>query len=252
MDQNESNRTLTTPPRELTGPVPRKVTHSPGNATYLAIASVLMLVVFAGPFAVFEGPEAIEQMRERSVLRRDSREVVGQVTGVSDGDYGTPGTVKYSFTVDGKTYLAEADKPRSAGPWSRFRRSSPILVRFMPSDPAISHPAGWEWSPLMYWDDIAWWILWVALAGIGVGSLAKGRELAREGKAAEGVVTSCTPKNREFRVEYEFRTEDGESLEGKCDSEDAYKEGAKIWVLYLARKPKRNRPYPLDDWLVVS
>lgn len=153
--------------------------------------------------------------------------------------------MKYRFTVDGRTYFGRATEPEASGPWYALRRSGPILIRFIPSNPAINHPAAWEWSALMYRDEIALWIYLLTLWGIGLALLMRDHKLAREGKVAAGVVIRCTPRNRGFRVEYEFRTEEGVSLKGKCVCADPYEAGATIWILYLPRKPKRNRSYPL-------
>ena len=101
-------------------------------------------------------------------------------------------------------------------------------------------------------DEDIFTIFLVTMAGIGVAYLLRERKLARKGRAAAGLVTSCTPQKNSFQVEYEFHTEEGESLKGKCDSQDRYEVGATIWIIYLPRKPKRNRPYPLDDWIVVG
>ena len=78
----------------------------------------------------------------------------------------------------------------------------------------------------------------MAMGGVAFALLSRERKLAREGKVAEGVVTDCVQEKNQFRVEYEFHTEDGVLIKGNDDFENAYGAGARIWILYLPQKPK--------------
>jgi hypothetical protein len=66
------------------------------------------------------------------------------------------------------------------------------------------------------------------------------------------MVTSCTPKDRAYRVDYEFRTEGGTLINGHIDSKDSYETGTRIWILYLPQRPQRNHRYPLDFFEVAG
>ena len=252
MDLNKSNRAMLVPPGELAGPVPRKVALGSSGDVAGITALVLVAAIFGGWFAASLTSENSQQTRWRALLSSNSREVVGQVRHILWARY-APDTVQYKFTVDGTTYYGEADEPDTIGPWNALTRSHPILIRFSPPNPTINHPAAWEWSAWQeHRDEILFMSFFVILAGIGVAYLLRERKLVREGRAAQGMVTSCTPQRRWFHLEYEFHTEEGESLAGKCDSQDSYEVGAKIWIIYLPRKPKQNHPYPLDDWIVAG
>jgi hypothetical protein len=250
MDLKRSNRAMLVPPGELAGPVPRKVALCSTDATYIIMTALLFFGL--GAYSAWSlTSENIQQTRWRALLRTNGREVVGQVTKISWARYG-PDFVRYRFAVDGKTYSGETERPRSVGPWDALSRLHPILIRFFPSDPAISHPAAWQWSLLVYLPEIILIAFLDAMSGLMVAGLLRERTLAREGRAAAALVTSCTPQNRVFRLEYEFHTEAGESLKGKSDSQDSYEVGAKIWITYLPRNPKRNHPYPLNNWIVAT
>ena len=75
--------------------------------------------------------------------------------------------------------------------------------------------------------------------------------MARDGKAATGVVTKCIPDDRTFDLEYQFFTEDGLLVTGKTDSPDEYCAGARVWILYLPKRPRRNSMYPLSFFDIV-
>lgn len=246
MDLDKSNRAMLAPPGELAGHVPRKVALGSTDATYIIL---IVLLFFGG--GVWVAVSLVQHTQHRTLLRKNSREVVGQVTDTFAGRGGKT-YVEYRFTVDGETYSNITQEPNTRGPWYALRRSHPILIRFLPSNPSINHPADWEWSARMDLLDIIFTIFFVTLGGIGVAYLMRERKLAREGRAAAGMVTSCTPNGRLFQVEYEFHTEEGESLTGKYSGADSYEVGARIWVIYLPRKPKRNHPYPLNDWIVAG
>lgn len=247
VDLNKSNRAMLVPPGELAGPVPRKVTLCSTGDTYF----VMLLVLFAAALGVWGGVSLVQHTRDRALLRANGHEVVGQVSDILAGRGGKT-FVEYKFTVDGDPYFGDTQEPKTRGPWYALGPSHPILVRFLPSNPAINHPAAWEWSVRMDLIDIIFTLFLVILAGIGVVYLIWQRKLVREGRAAAGMVTSCKPDGRLFQVEYEFHTEEGESLTGKNSGVDSYEVGARIWIIYLPRKPKRNHPYPLNDWIVAG
>jgi hypothetical protein len=90
------------------------------------------------------------------------------------------------------------------------------------------------------------------MGGLALAVLLRDRKLARHGKFAAGTVTNCARHDRWFRVDYEFRTEDGVLTTGHNDFKDEYGAGARIWILYLPQKPQRNHSYPLSFFSVVE
>lgn len=250
MDFDGSSRDLPAVPEEFAGPLPRKVRLYSTDGRNLFAIAVLFLICGA-IFTVSYCSEAIKQTRQRAVLRANGSNVVGEVTGFSIGRW-APTVVKYRFVVNGVTYSGRAKEPRNPGPGTALNESDQLLVRYLPSDPEINHPDAWEWSALMGLDSIVFQAFLVTMSILTLTILFRDRKLARDGKAAPGVVTSCTPKDRQFQVEYEFRREDGVLMRGKSGSHDPYQAGARIWILYLPQSPNRNRGYPLPFFEVAD
>jgi hypothetical protein len=71
------------------------------------------------------------------------------------------------------------------------------------------------------------------MGGVALLSLCRDRTLARKGKVASGIVTSCVAKDGYFYIEYEFRTTDGAPMNGNADRKEEHEVGAGVWVLYL-------------------
>lgn len=230
-------------PEELAGPPPRRVrlNFSVGGTGYLVM---MVLCCFVGGTTVlaFTCDHEINQYRQRALLRANHGESLGEVTGFSYGRY-SPTNVYYTFTVGGTIYSGKATEPFNGETGVPLNRGGAIPIRFLPSNPTINHPDGWEWSP--GWSYLAGEAFLVALGAAVLVLLLRDRRLARHGHAAAGRVVDCIRKDPSFRVEYEFRTEGGISMRGNCESRDEYGAGARIWVLYLAQKPQRNHIYPM-------
>ena len=230
-------------PSELVGPLPRKVTlNLDGDGRYLLIV-VLIFFVGGSLWLGWKGYDDVQQFKERALLRSDGRIVVGDVTGFSYHRHG-PTRVNYHFTFEGVTDSGSAEEP-NAGPGTSLHKSDKILVRFLPSNPALNHPYAWEWSPAIGWDWIAFQVYFWLMGSFSLVVLLRDRTLARKGNVASGVVTSCIRKDRSFHTEYEFRTADGAAMKGKTDRKDEYEIGTTVWVLYLPQRPRRNDLYPV-------
>ena len=158
-------------------------------------------------------------------------------------------TVSYIFTFNGSLYDGKAQMPNYH---LIEHKSDRIVIRFLPSNPAINHPAAWEWSGFADIFPGIFLLFLTTMGGVALGVVYRDRKLARNGKATQGVVIGCVQAKRYFRVEYEFCTEDGLRLKGKSDCADEYGAGARIWILYLPQKPKRNHVYPTSFYEVVG
>jgi hypothetical protein len=221
MDSQASSFEMSTMPSELAGPSPRKVQlSSEGDGRYLL---VVVLVFFVGGliFQGWNGYDDIKQFQQRALLRGDTREVVGEVTGFSFGR-NSPMSVIYRFTVNGVTYSGKALEPANPGPGTSFEKGDDILIRFLPSNPAINHPDAWEWSAAIGWYFVVGELFFTSMGGLALAVLLRDRRLAREGKVAAGIVTGCARDDRWFRVDYEFRTEGGVLMKGHNDFKEEY------------------------------
>ena len=90
------------------------------------------------------------------------------------------------------------------------------------------------------------------MGALALALLLRDRRLARHGRVVAGIVTNCTRDDRWFRVDYEFRAGDGALATGHNDFKDEYAAGARVWILYLPQKPKRNHSYPLSLYSVLE
>lgn len=251
MDLEASGRGTLAAPSELVGPLPRTVSlNLDGDARYL-LAVVLIFFVGGGIVLGWKGYDDVQQFRQRAVLRSDGREVAGEVTGFSYTHNG-PTKVKYRFIVHEITYSGSAAEPSTWGPGTSLHKSDTILVRFLPSNPAVNHPDAWEWSVYIGLVPVAFQLFFWIIGTLSLVVLYRDRKLAREGKAAAATVTSCTLSDKLFRIEYEFRTEDGASVQGKGDKNEKHELGKQIWILYLPKRPRRNQIYPLPFFDVAG
>ncbi len=250
MNPDDPTHSTLMAPRELAGPLPRRARlYSTDGRNLLLIA--LLFFACGAIFTVSYCAEAIKQTQARAALRSDSAVVAGEVTGFSIGRW-APTVVEYTFTYNGTAYSGKAKEPRSSGPWTAFNESDKIFVRFLPSNPAVNHPAAWEWSALMGLDSIIFQIFLLTMSGVALIVLLRDRKLARDGTPAAGEVVACTPKNRQFQVSYEFCTESGQLIKGESGSRDPYEVGARIWILYIPQNPGRNHSYPLDFFEIAE
>lgn len=248
MDSNFDNRTISGAPRELLGPLPRKAKIYSTDGRYaLAVAVITILgpALLLGQYCFND----IKQMRQRAVLRSNSCEAVGEVTSLVT-ERGGPDVARYTFSINGTTYSGEAMMPDYSG--AVLARSSRILIRFLPSNPAVNHPSGWEWSPWMNLAHPLFSLFFITIGSFVMTLLWREWRLAREGKVVVAVVTSCTPNARRFQTYYEFRMADGERMNGRSDSKEPYEVGTGVWVLYLAGNPRTSQLYPLSMFKVIE
>lgn len=252
MNHNASERAMPPVPSELAGPPPRKVRLKldQGDGRFLLMV-VLVSLVGGGLFFGWNCYYDVNQFHQRSVLRSNGGEVIGEVTGFAyhrDAPLG----IYYKFIVNGMTYSGEALKPNTPMSGSALAKGDNLPIRFLPSNPEINHPAAWEWSVAIGWYTTAGVAGAIAIGVLVLAALLRDRKLARYGKPVSGVVLDHTRDGRLFRVKYEFRTEDDIATRGDSVGPDEYGTGERIWVLYLPSKPNRNHRYPLDFFEVVE
>ena len=181
------------------------------------------------------------RLTEADTLRREGSEAVGLVGWTHKSE------VDYTFTVDGRSFTGEASMPNQvAKSLDRFDR---LPIRYLPSNPAINHPAAWEESRSP-WLGIALAILSAAGAFLPLGWLRNDRRLVAEGKPTVAVITKWVRGSKGGAgADYEFRTECGSATTGSTRSAMfdwnvvRQKTGVAICVLYLPTNPRQNLPY---------
>jgi hypothetical protein len=236
------------PPNELMGPLPRTVRLSGNNAGYL-VSVVLIAIIFCGIGWGWYIFDTVNELRHRAALRIHGQEAIAEITAFHVGR-GGESTMDYVFAVQGKAHRSHARMPSSSG--RSFHEADHIAVLYLPTNPTVNHPKAWEWSIWMGLDKMIFVLFFTVMGGVALLLLFRDRKLAREGLAAPAVVSDCTYSNREFRLQYSFRTQAGQLITGKGGSREKYELGAVIWILYLPRKPRRNHPYPLSSCEITN
>lgn len=252
MNLETSEQATSLIPSELAGPIPRAVRLNLDRGDTRFLLTIVLL--FLGGGSIFLGwicNYDIKQFRQRALLRTEAREVDGEITGFAIHRY-APTDIFYKFAANGTTYSSEAFEPETPVSGSALNKGDVLPVRFLPSHPEINHPAAWEWSALDGWYTSAGVVGAIVIGALVLAALFRDRKLARHGKAASAVVSGFTRDGRLFRIEYEFRIDLGISMRGKHSGPDECRPGARIWILYLPQKPKRNSRYPLDFFEVVE
>ena len=153
LDTNFNSGVVPVTPRELIGPTPRRVRLF-GDGVRIGMISAIF---FAG--VILMGIWSCIQIRHRAELQRDGLEVVGRVTGLGSGR--GAGLVKYSFTVNGTAFSGQAPEPENLV--GRIGEFDHIRVLFLPENPAINHPEGWEWTVM----DTGWIAVMTIIAIFG-------------------------------------------------------------------------------------
>jgi Protein of unknown function (DUF3592) len=237
MDLADSGRVTLQTPSELAGPLPRAVTLNLDGDTRYLLWIVLLFFVGGGVLLAWLCSDDFQQFQNRAVLRRNGRVVVGTVTKPSRC------CTNYRFGVGGSPYQGKAREPLFQSKFSH--PSDQILIRFLPSNPAINHPDSWEWTVYVGLEYIVLLAFFWTMGGLALVFLCRDRTLARKGNVASGVVTGCVLKDGLFHTEYEFRTADGTPMKGHIDRKEEYETGTRVWVLYLSQRPRRKDLYPL-------
>jgi hypothetical protein len=226
---------------ELNARIPRKVFLYSNDSQSL----LTMIVFFVGGGLIWFTTLAYlttQQVQHRNALARQGQVTNATVTRILSG-HST--SAVYTFQTAGAAYRGEAKIPEGQHLVPRVGEQLPVL--FLPFDPSVNHPRDWVWWT--GWDVVPH-VFVLFFTGLGftlVGIMYRERRLARFGWVTEGTVTLCVPNKKRFTVDYEFRTDKNELLEGSTsDCEDEYKAGSKIQVIYLRHHPKRNSAYPMD------
>lgn len=232
-------------PSELAGPLPRRVCAT--RRGFWTVTATAIISAFAIAATLWLGKNALQNIQKWQALRRDGSDTVGHVTRTANRKHLT---VYYSFTVNGTSLTGKADAPKRLE--QSLQDSSPLSIRYLPANPAVNHPADWEYGP----SDSVWFILPfpIALSGIlFLISLRMERTLVADGVPAAAVITRSDYHSRGgYTATYEFRTEDGRVMQKRVGVPNRLEIGSKIWVLYLRRNPRRSQPYPSPNYRVAE
>ena len=233
---------------EINAAIPRSVYLSGEGQTpvQVCVGIVLLGLIWTAAisYAVFN------DQHKADALRREGRQAAGSVTKIYHGRR-SGDTVYYRFPVGGTVYRGQATVSDFQS--LRVAVGDQLPIEFLPLDPTVNHPSGWDWWGF---GEVIAFAMGLMFLGSGVWGLVfayQRRRLARMGWVTEGRVIACAPKGDRFRVDYVFCTEDKTEFDGANEySYDEYQYGSKIRVIYLRGNPKRNDTYPVADFPTVG
>ena len=236
-----------TAPRELTRALPRETKLTARGKFLLAMAWIFLIATI--PLYIWMHNEAVRTSAQNELLRTQGQEANGEITRLWSRDRGRQHMVGYAFTANGVRVHGEAPVPSNR--WAGLQKAGFVSVRYLPSNPAISHPAAWEESTNAWFPLVVPAIL-VAGGAIMFWKLQRESQLAGEGVPAPGVVTRCFRVKNGWMVRYQFRLKDGKLAGGRDQTYTKLDAGAAVCVLYRADKPSRNGLYPGCIYRVVT
>jgi hypothetical protein len=228
------------PPAELDRPLPRPVGLTSAGILLCVLPVLLLAGGALGAFHLSQARRAAQADVRR--WRIEGGWADAAVTRLSrsaedSGDY----LVDYEFKADGRVYSAQLSVDGDS--WAHLHHLSPLLVRYLRSDPArhyvTAFPPGIApaWPPFFVGGAGAAACLWLVL------QVRRQRRLLKSGLPAPAVVTSLRKLSI---VHYQFDLPGGGVCKGWSRVEDKFiRQGSAICVLYDPRYPRRNAPYPL-------
>jgi hypothetical protein len=215
--------------------------------------NIILGVVFliaAITLGVWLNHDGERQAGQTAALRSQGQEASAEITRLwHQGKSSTP-MVAYAFTANGIRIRGDAAVPQSV--WPALRKAGFLPVRFLPSNPTVNHPAGWERPALPAWFPFLIPGVWAIGSGILLFSVRRQGQVAAEGLPAAGVVSRCTRIKGGWSVRYQFRAKDGVIAKGRDRVWSRLEPGAAICVLYLPENPRRNYVYPLSLYRVAE
>lgn len=109
-----------------------------------------------------------------------------------------------------------------------------------------------ERPPVLLWIGLVLALMLAVAAGWAMGSLARERWFAARAEPFPGIVTGLCDVQGGVRVDYVFQDASGQEVTGKdYVPYPSLEKGQAITVLACARRPHRNKLYPLAFFHVV-
>jgi len=156
--------------------------------------------------------------------------------------------VHYTYTAGERLYQGRASVGRAY--WATLRQGSPLIVRYLPSQPGQSWIRGYEPRGVPFWAGPVVAMSLALLAGVRWYALRRQRMLLAEGRGALAQVTRSKKVRGQhgahYVVYYEFRLMSGAVASGRYSSRRSPPpDGATICVVYDPDRPNRSARYPL-------
>jgi hypothetical protein len=236
-------------PPDLTRPTPRHVRITGHGVTSAVVAAVAMALGLA--IAIKLGLDISQKMKNIAALHGEGAVTEGEVTGLAYEGRGHVLVARYSFAVGGNYLTGRADVPRDLE--QEFQLHSPLFIRFVPSNPAVNHPAAWEDSARSDWIVEIVPAMPVALGVWLFVLLGREKKLLIAGSPAIATITDCTRGRNGFFARYEFQTAEGQRATGGYTYSRPQEIGAMLCILYMPQKEDSNEPcLQLDSYRIAD
>jgi hypothetical protein len=231
-----------TPPDGLGYSSLRPVQLTAAGIALLVLAGAMLLGAVAAGIGL--GTTARRQAKDLRLLQEQGVNTDAQITRVwrSSGK-DQQHLASYRFTVQDRAYTARKGVP--ARIWQTLRAGSSLPVRYLPSNPKVNHPTGWDDTPMPPLVPYLVFAAMAAVASVLTMLLRKQMQLLTEGRPAPGIVTGHRRTKDGTVIRYEFQLLNGATAKGRGQSRRPPAIGSQICVLYDPENPRRNAPYPL-------
>jgi hypothetical protein len=231
------------PPRELSRALPREVELT-GAGIFLVVLAFLM---FGGAVAAYLAIHntAVKQAQRLALLDQQGVDTEATITRLwRRNDKERQPMVTYGFQLDGRFY--EASTPAPMRIWRELRERTPLPVRYVPSDPAVSHPRDWNMKTTPAWLPVTIALLLAGVGGLILYILGRQKRLLSEGRPAPGIVTRELRGQHGRVAQYEFSA-GSKVLRGRSKvRRGAPKVGDTVCVIYDPERPRRNEMFPME------
>ena len=233
-----------TPPDGLGYSSLRPVRLTGGGIALLVVAGMMLMGAVA--VAIGLGATARRQALDHTLLREQGVNTDAQITRLwsSTSKEDRRYWVAYRFTTQERAYESRNKVPTRI--WQKLTVGSSLPVRFLPSDPKVNHPTGWDDTPMPKWLP---YLLSGGLVAIAFGITIPLRiqmRLLTEGRPAPGTVTGQRRTRDGTILRYEFVLLNGATAKGRGQSRRPPAVGSPVCVLYDPENPRRSAPYPFS------
>ena len=228
--------------------LPRETRISGRGMFNVILGGVFMIAaIYLGYWMRNDGERRASQT---TVLHTQGQQATGEIGRLWSTDRGRVHMVGYTFTANGIRLRGEASVPRER--WAAIQKAGFLPIRFLPSNPAVNHPAAWDEAGVPDWFPFVFPLVWAGCSAILLIGLRRQGQIAAEGVPTAGVITRCFRIKGGWAARYQFRTDDGSIAKGRNRVSSRLEPGAAICVLYLPQNPRRCSIYPLSAYKVVQ
>jgi len=213
----------------------------------IAIAVIATVIATGGMIlGAFLATQSRRQATERDLLRDQGVVTDAIVLRVwRDGGKDNAHRVRYRFEVQGREFMASHTAPVAI--WRTLEAGSNLPVRYVPSNPAINHPAAWNPSVVPWFLALLVPVMFLGLAWLMTFLIRRQWRLLSEGRPAPGLVTGYRKSDKQVSVLYEFQMLNGVTRKGRgaaANRRALPPIGSVVCVLYDPENPRRNGLYP--------